>query len=529
MTTLWFGPSLPLSLRRCRALLLILGTLTVSAAAQTTNPAYLADMPSIDRVKAQIQGKDPTDTAARQVAVFTYLQEYIKRIAYNKNPRADFTADEKRIYAAYWTAADQITKDYNKTHTPDEAKAFDTLQFNYTLNNANTWIKGLIGPQTATAYNGATGELAARQKAHVDSINRANEQAKAAAASSPGPGGLSNDPTAVATRRCAELGGTAGGCATKSFGQGLINMIGGQEIKDMADSVDPIGVYLSGAYQNPSAGAALDFGPGSAAIGNCGKLLPDPHGYNLHRTASGVQITVANSPANIVLALRPDGSLVGPGTIQVNGRVITGYSSQTTTLVHQDGSEAYGCSGAYGSCRTTTSTPIYGPATARCTFAALPAPAPQHLQTGAKADDGSLIGGLTGFMTSVMTVADPGLRMNGKFLSPTGLILDFEGDAVTLDCGQAHVKAPYTVQNAPNEFRISVNNSGGPFVLTLAPDNTLRGSGSTTVNGRILVNLDANANPIFRPVSATCNVNTFSLKSAAEYRALITNPPAPGR
>ena len=94
---------------------------------------------------------------------------------------------------------------------------------------------------------------------------------------------------------------------------------------------------------------------------------------------------------------------------------------------------------------------------------------------------------------------------------PQVLILDFEGDAVTL------------------EFRISVNNSGGPFVLTLAPDNTLHGSGSTTVNGRILVNLDANSNPVFRPVSAACSVNTFSSRSSAEYRALITNPPAPGR
>jgi hypothetical protein len=112
---------------------------------------------------------------------------------------------------------------------------------------------------------------------------------------------------------------------------------------------------------------------------------------------------------------------------------------------------------------------------------------------------------------------------------PQVLILDFEGDAVTLDCGQAHVKATYTVQNLPNEFRISVNNSGGPFVLTLAPDNTLHGSGSTTINGRILVNLDANSNPVFRPVSAACSVNTFSSKSSAEYRALITNPPTPGR
>jgi hypothetical protein len=509
------------------ALFLILSTLAFSAAGQTTNPAYLADMPSIDRVKAQIQGKDPTDTAARQVAVFAYLQEYIKRIAYNKDPRANFTPDEQRIYAAYWTAGDQILKDYNKSHTPEEAKAFDTLQFNYTLNNANTWIKGLIGPQTASAYNGATSELAARQKAHVDSINRANEQAKAAAASSSGPGGRWNDPTAVATRRCAELGGTAGGCATKSFGQGLMNMIGGPEITDMAESVGTIGVYLSGPYHNPGTATSLGFDLTAAHVLSCGKLVADDRGYSLHRTPSGVQVTLANEPKPITFTLLPNGSLVGPGLVDVKGKVITGYSSQTTTLVHQDGSEATGCNGAYGSCRTTTSTPIYGPAMARCTLGPLTAPAPQHLQTGAAADDGSLIGGLTGFMTSVVNVADPGLRMNGKFASPTGLILDFEGDAVTLDCGQSHVKAPYIVQNAPNEFRIGVNNAGGPFVLTLAPDNTLRGSGSTTVNGRILVNLDSNSNPVFRPVSATCSVNTFSTKSAAEYRALITNPPAP--
>src|SRR5215475_8971783 len=104
MTVLWFRR---LFLPEFFVLLVVL---TLSIAAQTTNPAYLADMPSVDRVKAQIQGKDATDTAARQVAVFAYLQEYIKRIAYNKDPRANFTADEQKYYAVYWTAADQMIK-----------------------------------------------------------------------------------------------------------------------------------------------------------------------------------------------------------------------------------------------------------------------------------------------------------------------------------------------------------------------------------------------------------------------------------
>jgi hypothetical protein len=285
-----------------------------------------------------------------------------------------------------------------------------------------------------------------------------------------------------------------------------------------------VGVYLSGAYG--SGGGAILFNLHSAQIG-CGKLVPEPFAYKLQRTASGIQVFVSSSP-NITLALRPDGSLVGPGMVTVAGNIIVGYNTTTTTLVHQDGSEASGCAGAYGSCRTTSSTPIYKPATARCNFATLAAPTPTHQATGAAADDGSFGGSLMGFFSSVVTVADPGLRMNGKFASPTGLILDFEGDALTLDCGPAHVKAPYTVQNASGEFRVSINNPGGPFTLTLASDTTLHGSGSTTINGKLYQSIN-NGNVSFRPVSTTCGVNTFSSKSPAEYKALISNPPAPGR
>ena len=103
-----------------------------------------------------------------------------------------------------------------------------------------------------------------------------------------------------------------------------------------------------------------------------------------------------------------------------------------------------------------------------------------------------------------------------------------EGDAVTLDCGPAHVKAPYTVQNVPGEFRVSANNPGGPFTLTLASDTTLHGTGSTTVNGKLYQSIN-NGQIGFRPVSTTCGVNTFTSTSPAEYKALIASPPPPGR
>jgi hypothetical protein len=515
MTILWFRRPFH------SALLLVLAACALSTAAQTTNPAYLADMPSVDRVKAATQGTDPTDTLERQVAVFTYLSQYIQRI---KNPRAPYTPDETRVKYSYDLAAYQIQQDYNKSHTADEAKKFDSVQFNYVLNHGDEWARKLIGPQSAAAYTGTLNDLSARQKAHVDAINKANEDAKAAAASSSSGGGNSNDPTTLAARRCAELGGTTGGCATKAFGQGLINMVGGEEITNEIDASQTVGVYLSGSYVGN--GGSINFNLNAAQIG-CGKLVPENSAYKLQRSASGIEITVSSSP-NITLALRPDGSLVGPGMVTVAGNIIVGYHTSTTTLVHQDGSEASGCTGAYGSCRTTTSTPIYKAATARCNFATLAAPTPGHQATGAAADDGSMMGGIMGFASTVITIADPGLRMNGKFASPTGLILDFEGDALTLDCGPAHVKAPYTVQNAPGEFRVSVNNPGGPFTLTLASDNTLHGSGSTTLNGKLYQSIN-NGNVSFRPVSTTCGVNTFTSKSPTEYKALISNPPPPGR
>ena len=147
MATLWFRRPI-----RC-ALLLVLASCTF-AAAQTTDPAYLADMPSVDRVKAQIQGTDPTDTAARQMAVFTYLQEYIKRIKYNKSSRTPFTPDESRVMGAYSVAGYQIQQDYAKSHTPDETKAFNFTEAKYEMSNGDEWARSLIGSQSAAAYKG---------------------------------------------------------------------------------------------------------------------------------------------------------------------------------------------------------------------------------------------------------------------------------------------------------------------------------------------------------------------------------------
>lgn len=51
---------------------------------------------------------------------------------------------------------------------------------------------------------------------------------------------------------------------------------------------------------------------------------------------------------------------------------------------------------------------------------------------------------------------------------------------------RANVNAAYAVENTSAGFVVRVQNPGAPFVLGAAADNTLRGSGSTTVNGRLI-------------------------------------------
>jgi hypothetical protein len=62
---------------------LLLPVLICEVALAQAPPAsgdYTAALPSVEKVKAQLKGTDATDTVARQVAVFTYLQTYITRI-----------------------------------------------------------------------------------------------------------------------------------------------------------------------------------------------------------------------------------------------------------------------------------------------------------------------------------------------------------------------------------------------------------------------------------------------------------------
>ena len=490
--------------------------------AQTPSSDYTNDLPSVERVKAEIKGSDPTDTLARQVAVFTYLQAYIDRIKSNRSARGTFTPGEQKMWNAYRNAAYEISQEYAKTHTPAEAQAFERLHGRYEMNGTfyDDWSKRLIGPQSASAYKQAEAGLAAAGERRYQQEMQQYKQDRAAQQAADkqifGTQGLSDDPTAVAARRCLELGGSTLGCMGKGLSAGIMDLAGfGADAQESLMGPGRAGVVLKGLYKNSSTVTALNFDDASVSLNGCGKLADDAHNYSLEKRSGLVRITIDNEPSPIVLTMRPDGGLVGPGLIEVKGRIIVGYFTST----HYENGVATG----------TTSTPDYRPAMGRCVVGALVKPPnPPSMPSAAQsASDGSAIGALTGMIGSfVPDAGEVGLRMTGKY-GGGNLLLDFSGNSLVLDCGQAHVRQPYTVENTSNALLVHVQNSAGPFTLAVQPDNSLRGAGSTTVNGRLVSGMSGD-NVTFAPHSETCDVGTFRPKTGATPTASVaTAPPAP--
>ncbi len=497
----------------------------VLAQAPRASGDYTAALPSVEEVKAKLKGADPTDTVARQVAVFTYLQTYVSRIKDARNYGGPFTPAEQKLMGDYSLAAYQLSQNFTKTHTPAEVNTFQQLEGKYEIFNARDWIKQLDGQQAADTYSGTEASLAQSYKQHEEKLQRQMKQDQGGGRSSiagdpvldpmgifaRGEANRVNDPE---LRRCLELGESLDACEGAGALEGMASILMPFAEKPDPNQPPPVaGVVLVGAYQGRSGLASIDFGTnlgGSpvAIIRDCGSLvanIADTRDYTLRKSGNAVQLELANEPNPIVVTLQADGTLSGPGSVLVKGRIVTGYSTTTKTVMVDGapaGPQGYDCNGP---CSTSSSVPNYAPKIERCTIGSMafmpPKPVVTH-KTG--------IGMLDAFSASTPLVT--GLRMTGRYVGNSGLTLEFGNDAVILDCGKAHAKSPYTVENAPAGFVLHVQNGSGAFLLGVAPDNTLRGSGSTTVSGKLVSSIRGD-NVSFTPHSESCSVGAFAARS----------------
>ena len=507
----------------------VLALLVTAASAQSD---YTTALPSVEKVKTQMQGSDIVDTTARQVAVLEYLQVYIDRIKSARDYSGPYTPGEQKLRADYGKAQYDITQSFTKSHTPDEVKRFSQLEGQYSVNNALDWIKQLQGQQAADTYRGAEAGLAQSYKQHEDNLQKQMKKDQGG-----GSGSIAGDPVLdpmgifakgeadrikdPQLRRCLELGDSLDACQGVGAIEGMASILFPFGGKDDKNEPPPVaGVMLVGTYHSRTDLPEISLGAGQASIKDCGTLVEDGHGYNIRRSGETIQIVISNEPNPIVLTLQQDGSLVGPGSVQVKGRIITGYTTHTSTVMVNGApaaAQGYYCNGP---CSTSTSIPNYAPSMQRCTlsqFSPLPPPKPQAAP--------NLFGLEKTFGLDHPVAPVYGFRAIGPFISSNGLKLDFDDQTVVIDCGQAHIRTPYTVENTPTSFVIHVQNSGGAFLLAVAPDNTLRGSGSTTVSGKLVTAIQGD-DVRFAPHSESCNVGTFTAQAKRNI-LLASNAPMP--
>jgi tetratricopeptide (TPR) repeat protein len=91
---------------RWLALLVLPGRLLgpADAAAQATNPPYLAQFPSTGRMRAELRGSDPVDSSARVMAAWMQLMEIIRTLSGPRYASMRYTADENRVTSEYGSA-----------------------------------------------------------------------------------------------------------------------------------------------------------------------------------------------------------------------------------------------------------------------------------------------------------------------------------------------------------------------------------------------------------------------------------------
>jgi hypothetical protein len=521
---------------------------------QPLNPAYLSEMPSVERVMKAMKTSDPRETVLRQMGAFYQLSEIISTLSGPREIRG-YMPDELRILTEYSTGQYEVGLAADKAF-PGPYGTEKTLSGNtpyrYSRNDPRFGYKGIPVWQTFLSegmHNQFAKIIGADNAKYEAKVAEQKRDAAAALAANSAPettqgGGaqsreMRNDAGSVATRRCVEAGRDEMECVGEGLKTGLNDMFGGVVGGVLGSSIPAAtsgftGLRMSGDF---TAAGIWILMSDSGAVVKCGGLIPESHQYTVEPAGDRMLVKIDNAPKQITATFRADGKLVGPGAVVITGRVVVGSSSvgggssggyeahtETTTQerqiaaadvanhsadeVHQNGQE-YSVSEQH----TTTTyeqTPTprrvevrTAPKTERCNVGVLPG-TPQK----------GLVAGLSEMLdpSAPKSPGKPfGVRMAGTYVGAGGLSIEFRSDSATVECGEAHVVMGYEVENAGGQMRVKIKNPAGPFMILLRPDGNFEGSGTVKVAGRVVTGSQGDQIN-YAPRNASCAVGTLAPK-----------------
>jgi hypothetical protein len=436
---------------------------------QALNPPYLKEFPSVDQIMTQLRGSSAQDTAYRQLTALHELAQMIAALAGQRTAQNQLTPDEARIITSYYNAYTNLA---NSTTNPQDAYA-SSSQFTaslFTTFNMPTIQK--LWQNADTMSGQPTGDNAPR------------------------PLPTTNDPSQIAMRRCFELGGSALQCVSSGMGEGLKQFMG-IDLSALTGSAKP-GLIILGTY-TASSGLFFAFDDRGVNIGSCGQMVQGTHSYSVSASGGKYAINIANQPQALLLTLGSDGKASGPASQDITGQKITGYDVTTNIKTGV----------------VVSKTPIYAPITVHCSVGSLTPGSALAVDPGLPSSAPTMLSALGTVLdtmsgnTPQQLMLPPGPRMAGVFTGAGGMKIQFNDGSAIVDCAQAHILTPYSVSFQAGNAIVTVNNGSNPFKLVVQADGKLSGSGTTTVNGKLMTALSG-ADPVFAPTSASCPLNTLT-------------------
>jgi len=339
-----------------------------------------------------------------------------------------------------------------------------------------------------------------------------------------------------ALNRCITAGRLPASCTGNSL-LGAFSQMVSQVLPSLGKEPLP-GLNMAGVFEG-AGNWRLDFIDGGVLV-NCSFLSPNQENYRIEFKNGRAAIIVDTTPKPLVLTLAADGTIVGPGPLQIDGVVATGYTSGG------DGGSSYsgGYHDQYGnsisnSAAASSGGPVFdsggnrvygaissGGAPGHATFSSRTATCPAlHLSSkgagiGIQTMQTDLLKTMFGGDKGAPT--PPGLRMHGNYAAQTGFSVEFYPESVIVACGEPARAYPYQVVASGSQMAVKVEAPDHPLLLNMRSDGTLDpGVGPYLVHGRRITGQNNDGDFTFAPLETTCNLGVLA------PGAVVSAPPPP--
>ena len=479
---------------------LLLSVLAVTSLfAQSANPSYIGEFPSVDKVMAGMKTADPAESEARQMASFYWLMNMIVEMA---GPRqfirgaGGMTDDENKLRQAYNTQLYNMQKADPKAAVPgsEETKLQSSLQFRNQMvmmlfpapfpaeySKVMAQTRGQAAQIHQQAVQAGAAQQAQRQQAEQKALDQLHQQVDQQQAQQQANANM--DPQTREMRRCVSSGRVIATCTGNALMGSLMPNVNGI-LSSVAPGVvgkEVTGPQVAGVFTGGD-GWRLEFSEASVAL-SCKDMIPDSHAYTVSFANNRATLDIAATPKHVVLTVDGD-TLEGAAAMTVDGRISLGVHRGTTPQGQQ--ADIY----------------TYQQVTRNCAKPSLN-----------KSNSPGVVGAEKNLLTGLFNDGDSGpatpagLRMNGSYAVGTGFSLEFFPESVIVGCGPDVARAyPYTVVADGKQAVVKVA-APTPLMLQIKGGNVLDpGSGAYQVQGRKITGQSANGDYTFAPLTATCNL-----------------------